>query len=272
MRLKNKRTSGDQSVCPKCGGDSVKSHSYSDTVDFRNLELDVDGLQQQWCDSCRFGWETSEQSESNYLKIKDAYATARDRLRIRDGLLTGDQIQKIRKRLSLTQKEAALLFGGGVNAFNKYESGEVLQSYAMDRLIRLVGFFGDVAVEQLRHSDSDEIIFTQVQAKATKNSKALDVEFKNNSFLVYHINSSIANNSEISGFGNVKNVKTQLYDLAFMSNHLQNLDTDLDFPLNHQKVYKTTSNPEINNYSECIQKQTVDLLNSIKNLKLKGFA
>jgi HTH-type transcriptional regulator/antitoxin MqsA len=53
-----------------------------------------------------------------------------------DGLLTGNQIKAIRDDLGLTQAEAAKVFGGGKNAFTKYENGDVTQSVAMDKLIR----------------------------------------------------------------------------------------------------------------------------------------
>src|SRR5699024_9109270 len=43
----------------------------------------------------------------------------------------------VRKQFDLTQQGAALLFGGGTNAFSKYERGDVIQSVAMDRLLRL---------------------------------------------------------------------------------------------------------------------------------------
>jgi HTH-type transcriptional regulator/antitoxin MqsA len=39
--------------------------------------------------------------------------------------------------LGLTQETASKIFGGGENAFSKYESGKVAQSAAMDRLLRL---------------------------------------------------------------------------------------------------------------------------------------
>src|SRR5690606_39913720 len=42
-----------------------------------------------------------------------------------------------RETLRLTQGQAAELFGGGANAFSKCERGDVIQSVAMDRLIRL---------------------------------------------------------------------------------------------------------------------------------------
>ena len=53
-----------------------------------------------------------------------------------DGLLTGRQIKGIREALHLTQSQAAEIFGGGKNAFTKYENGDVTQSSALDKLIR----------------------------------------------------------------------------------------------------------------------------------------
>lgn len=55
-----------------------------------------------------------------------------------DGYLTSDEIRKIRKNLSLTQKQAAEIFGGGPNAFSKYERGEIRQTKALDHLLRLL--------------------------------------------------------------------------------------------------------------------------------------
>lgn len=43
-----------------------------------------------------------------------------------DGLLTPGEIKQIRMKLKLTQKQAATIFGGGVNAFNRYEKGSYL--------------------------------------------------------------------------------------------------------------------------------------------------
>jgi HTH-type transcriptional regulator/antitoxin MqsA len=55
-----------------------------------------------------------------------------------DGLLTGEQIKALRARLGITQAQAAIIFGGGPVAFSKYESDDISQSEAMDKLLRLV--------------------------------------------------------------------------------------------------------------------------------------
>jgi len=54
-----------------------------------------------------------------------------------DGLLTGAQVRALREHLGINQSEAARIFGGGPVAFSKYESDDVSQSEAMDKLIRL---------------------------------------------------------------------------------------------------------------------------------------
>lgn len=53
-------------------------------------------------------------------------------------LLTGERVREIRKRLCLTQEQAATLFGGGPVAFSKYENDEISQSDSMDRLLWIV--------------------------------------------------------------------------------------------------------------------------------------
>jgi putative zinc finger/helix-turn-helix YgiT family protein len=157
---------GDNNACPKCGSTNVASRTYGDTVDFRNLEFDVDGLLDSKCQQCSHVWITHEQETQNHALIRGAYTAERDRLRAQQGLLSGLEIAQIREHLKLNQREAAALFGGGYNAFNKYESGEVLQSFAMDRLLRLTKVVGRPAVSFLRDVDSPPA-FTVIPMSST---------------------------------------------------------------------------------------------------------
>jgi len=54
------------------------------------------------------------------------------------GYLLPSEVKSIRTRLKLTQHEAGDIFGGGANAFSRYERGEARQSLALDRLLRLL--------------------------------------------------------------------------------------------------------------------------------------
>ena len=55
-----------------------------------------------------------------------------------DHLLTTDEVRAIRKKLKLTQEKASFIFGGGVRAFHKYETGENAQSKPLDILLKLI--------------------------------------------------------------------------------------------------------------------------------------
>lgn len=136
-------------ACRNCGHNEFDIQERSETIDFRGLTLDVEGLNYSICKRCGAKSETRDQQVNNDSIIKSAYSLERDELRKRDGLLSSHEIEAIRKNFALTQREAAVVFGGGANAFNKYESGEVLQSVSMDRLLRLIDAAGVPALSFL---------------------------------------------------------------------------------------------------------------------------
>lgn len=47
-------------------------------------------------------------------------------------------IVSVRKKLNLDQKEAAEIFGGGVNAFSRYETGKTKPPLALVKLLKLL--------------------------------------------------------------------------------------------------------------------------------------
>jgi HTH-type transcriptional regulator/antitoxin MqsA len=47
-------------------------------------------------------------------------------------------IVSVRKKLALDQREAAEIFGGGVNAFSRYENGKTRPSLALVKLLKVL--------------------------------------------------------------------------------------------------------------------------------------
>jgi len=137
-------------VCLRCGHDGAEVVRYSDTLEHKGLLLDIEGLVETRCSSCGHTWCTDGQQVDNVALVKAAYATRRDEVRADEGLLTSAQIADILDQLKLKTREAAELFGGGPHAFSKYLSGDVLQSTAMDKLLRVVFAFGEPALAYLR--------------------------------------------------------------------------------------------------------------------------
>jgi HTH-type transcriptional regulator/antitoxin MqsA len=53
--------------------------------------------------------------------------------------IQAEELSSIRRKLKLTQKQAAALTGGGHNAFSRYERGEAKPLPAVIHLFRLLG-------------------------------------------------------------------------------------------------------------------------------------
>jgi len=84
-----------------------------------------------YCGSCEDGIHSGED-----MKVSDREL---NRLKARvEGVLEPEAIRQIRKKLKLTQRQAGILIGGGANAFQKYESGEVLASHAITSALLLL--------------------------------------------------------------------------------------------------------------------------------------
>ncbi len=56
-------------------------------------------------------------------------------------------ISAVRKKLRLDQQEAAELFGGGVNAFSRYENGKTKPPLALVKLFRVLDRHPDLLAE-----------------------------------------------------------------------------------------------------------------------------
>jgi len=116
-------------VCPICGEGHLSSKIGKNAVEYKGNFTDLDMLFSV-CDSCG-----SEQSDAKQLRAnKRAMIAFRKQA---DGLLTGEQVRNARERLGITQADASRIFGGGPIAFSKYESDDVAQSEAMDKLLRV---------------------------------------------------------------------------------------------------------------------------------------
>ncbi|BBU61360.1 hypothetical protein MSC49_12950 [Methylosinus sp. C49] len=110
----------------------------------RTLKRDVRPLELRYKESSvridMPGWYGEDDEDALHsgedMKVSDR---ALCRLKARaEGLLQAEDIRRIRKKLGLTQKRASEIIGGGANAFQKYEAGDILVSRAMSNLLLLL--------------------------------------------------------------------------------------------------------------------------------------
>jgi HTH-type transcriptional regulator/antitoxin MqsA len=115
-------------LCDECGSSDFEVRKEPDTAQRNEQSYTVD-MEYSICRQCGDIVLFPEQIKRNDCLVRDAWRKI-------DGLLTAQEIVDLRNKLGLTQQEAAKVFGGGVNAFSKYERSEVIQSVAMDKLMR----------------------------------------------------------------------------------------------------------------------------------------
>ena len=119
----------NEMICPICEAGRLAEISQKNAVEYKGQNGLLD-MRLSECDACGSEQTTAAQSKFN----KRAMTAFKKRV---DGLLTGEQVRTVRKKFGLNQVQAAAVFGGGPVAFSKYENDDVMQSDAMDRLIRV---------------------------------------------------------------------------------------------------------------------------------------
>lgn len=125
-----------KNCCAACGSNALTSHEENSTVTYKGANGSIVTLY-SICGNCGSETVTDEQSKLNqrlFMAFK----------KVSDGFLTGSQMLQLREQLCITQSEASLIFGGGPNAFTKYENDDVMQSAAMDKLVRIAVDFPEV--------------------------------------------------------------------------------------------------------------------------------
>jgi HTH-type transcriptional regulator / antitoxin MqsA len=113
------------------------------------------------------GWYCRDSDESvhigNDMEVSDrALRILKARA---EHLLSSSDIRRIRKALGLTQREAGEIIGGGPNAFQKYESGEILASRAVSNFLRVLERHPD-EIAALRDAPKAPAVVTAAKRRA----------------------------------------------------------------------------------------------------------
>lgn len=117
--------------CPICGEGQLHPQYTVQTIEYKGKTGHIP-VSLSVCDVCEV-----EQADVSALRTnKRAVLAFKKQV---EGLLTGAEVRSLRERLGLNQTQAAQVFGGGPVAFSKYENDDVMQSEAMDKLLRLAG-------------------------------------------------------------------------------------------------------------------------------------
>lgn len=117
--------------CGACGSSKLKAFANETfTVGGGEFQQAVKGLSGRRCSECEEVYFDAA-SQARYAQASDAAVLAQREAAQRE-------LARTRKKLKLTQQQAAELTGGGHNAFSRYERGEVKPSPAVVNLFRLL--------------------------------------------------------------------------------------------------------------------------------------
>ena len=128
-------------ICLTCDN-SAEMTRFEDeafTVDHAGMSETLNGLSGWRCGTCgevEFDPDSARQ-----------YAAAGDELVLRERQRQSKEIRRIRRKLNLSQAQAARLTGGGHNAFSRYECGEATPMPAVINLFKLLDKHPDLLKE-----------------------------------------------------------------------------------------------------------------------------
>jgi len=130
--------------CMSCGHHGmVHNEDDQETLSFNGETVALTGLAGWFCPSCGEGELDPESSKR--------YAVAHDDLIHRARTKQREDIGRIRRKLRVTQTEAAKITGGGRNAFSRYEWGGASPMPAVLNLLRLLDNHPEL-LQELNHS------------------------------------------------------------------------------------------------------------------------
>ena len=115
--------------CPTCDAPMIRDVR-PDVVTYKGEAAPM--MQPGWyctaCDEIVLVGKDSAITEQTFIELKAKV----------DDILTPEEVQRIRKKLRVSQRTAGALLGGGPRAFQKYESGADWTSRPMANLLRLL--------------------------------------------------------------------------------------------------------------------------------------
>ncbi|MEW6052682.1 MAG: type II toxin-antitoxin system MqsA family antitoxin [Nitrospirota bacterium] len=117
--------------CPVCGIGTLRKEVGTETFEYKDMTTTVPNYITFKCGECG-------EAIVDKATLKESGRILKDFQRQVDGMLTGEEIKRIRTKLNLTQEEMAEIVGGGLKGIARYESRQVCQSKGMDNLLRIL--------------------------------------------------------------------------------------------------------------------------------------
>ena len=127
--------------CPACGAAKLIHATRDIPYTYKGETTVLAGVSGDWCPACGASVFDAETSRAISAEMK---AFARQ---VNAAIVDPAFISTVRKKLRLDQQEAAEIFGGGVNAFSRYENGKTKPPLALVKLFKVLDRHPDLLAE-----------------------------------------------------------------------------------------------------------------------------
>jgi HTH-type transcriptional regulator / antitoxin MqsA len=118
--------------CPTCAAAELVYDTRDISYTYKGEATIIPAVTGNFCPAC----------DESVLEMEESRRTMNLMLefnkQVNASIVDPDFIANVRKKLSLDQREAAELFGGGVNAFSRYENGKTRPPLALVKLFKLL--------------------------------------------------------------------------------------------------------------------------------------
>lgn len=132
--------------CPACGQATLVHDTRDLPYTYKGTTTTIPQVEADWCDAC--GESITGPAESR--RVMAAMTQARQATNPAE---VGELIREVRKHLlKVTQLQAAELFGGGPNAFSRYEKGATEAPTPLVVLFKLLQSHPELAEEVKRRA------------------------------------------------------------------------------------------------------------------------
>jgi len=118
--------------CPVCGAAELVRDTRDLPYTYKGETTVIPAVTGEFCPAC--GESILDGAESERV-MREMRAFSRE---VNAAMVDPEFIVKVRKKLALDQREAAEIFGGGVNAFSRYENGKTRPPLALVKLLRVL--------------------------------------------------------------------------------------------------------------------------------------
>lgn len=118
--------------CPCCGGAELIHDTRDLPYTYKSETIDIPAVTGDFCPACGEIILNAEQGD-RFSELVGLFHRQVNASYVDPGYIT-----QVRKKLDLDQREAAELFGGGVNAFSGYEKGRTRPPLALVKLFKLL--------------------------------------------------------------------------------------------------------------------------------------